>query len=92
MAIKDIRTNVYVVSKSQMYLQLSRENKGLKRFYYKLQSYNYFISERLLEEQEFSFSEHLAISIVFPIAVLIATIIGKIRHNNSFKRWRVGVV
>lgn len=79
MAIKDIITNVYIVSKSQMYLQLSRENKGLKRFYYKLQSFNHFIAESLLQEEIHTISENIAIFIVCPLSLFLATIIAKIK-------------
>lgn len=79
MGIKDIRTNIYVVSKSQMYLQLSRENKGLKRFYYKLQSFNNFIAESLIDGEIDTISGHLAIMIFSPLTLFLAKIIAKIK-------------
>lgn len=79
MAIKDIRANVYVVSKSQMYLQLSRENKGLKRFYYKLQSFNNFIYESILDSEMDTISGHLIILIAYPPSLFLTKIIAKIK-------------
>lgn len=70
---------IYIVSKSQMYLQLSRENKGLKRFYYKLQSFNHFVAESLANEEIHTISENLVVLIVCPLSLFLATIIAKIK-------------